>query len=166
MKGLSKKEIEVVSNLEFDKKYYFTATDIKKHFKNKKQLANTIHRLKKKGRVVRLNKSKYFLVPIKATSGKWTDHPFIIVDEIMDGQNYYIGGWSAANYWHLTEQVPMRIDVYTTKKPRKMNVLNTKIWFHKARKKTVDAAVTEKIGKHSFMIQSKEKTEKWIKSRK
>lgn len=165
MKGLSKKEIEMVSDLEFRKKYYFTTEDIKKHFDNQKQIANTIYWLRKKGRVVNLNKEKYFLVPIKATSGKWTDHPFIIVDEIMDGKGYYIGGWSAANYWQLTEQVPMRIDVYTTKKPRKMNVLSTRIVFHKARKKAVDEAVTEMTGEHSFRIKGREKAKKWMKSR-
>ncbi len=165
MKGLSKKEIEVISGLEFMKRYYFTSEDIKHKFKNKKQIANTLFRLVKKGRIVRLNRDKYYLVPIKAATGTWTDHPFIIVDEIMDGKDYYIGGWSAANYWHLTEQVPMIIEVYTTKKPRKMNVLNTKIVFHKARRKAVNEAVTEKIGEHTFRIKKKEKAQKWIISR-
>lgn len=155
----------MVSYLEFKKKYYFTTGDIRKYFDNQKQMINIIYQLKKKGRIIKLNKEKYFLVPIKATSGKWTDHPFIIVDEIMNGKGYYIGGWSAANYWQLTEQVPMRIDVYTTKKPRKMNVLNTRIVFHKARKKAVDEAVTERIGEHNFRIKDKEKAKKWIKLR-
>jgi len=79
IKGLSEKEIKIVSDLEFKRKYYFSRGDIKNHFKNKKEMTNTIYNLIKKGRFVRFNKDKYFLVPIKARLNKWTDEPFIII---------------------------------------------------------------------------------------
>ena len=42
MKGISKKEIEIVADLEFRKRYYFTRDDVKHHFQNKKQMINII----------------------------------------------------------------------------------------------------------------------------
>ena len=119
LRGLSNKEIKIVSDLEFKEKSYFTREEIAKHFKNKKEMTNTLYSLVKKNRVIRINKNKYFLVPIKARTGKWTDEPFVIIDETLDGADYYIGGWAAANYWRLTDQVPFRDDFYSTKKQRK-----------------------------------------------
>jgi len=165
MKGLSKKEIKVVSNLEFNKMYYFTISDIKNHFENKRQMINTIYTLRKKGRIVKLNKYKYFLVPIKARTGKWTDNPFIITDEICNSKDYFIGGWSAANYWKLTDQIPMQIDVYTTRRQGKIKLLNIRIVFHRTTKKRIENAITKKIWGHNFKIQNKRETKKWMKSR-
>lgn len=165
MKGLSKKEIQVIADLEFRKRYYFTIEDIRKHFKNKKQMVNTIYSLRRKERIVSLNKNKYFLVPIKAIGGKWTDHPMIVADEICDGKDYYIGGWSSANYWNLTDQIPMQIGIYTTKRQGKKKILNIRFVFHRTTKKSIERAVTEKIQSHSFKIMNKEKTKKWLSSR-
>lgn len=165
MKGLSKKEIKVIADLEFRRKYYFTREDIRSHFDNERQMINTIYTLRKKGRIVKLNRNKYFLVPIKARSGKWTDHPLIIADEICDGRDYYIGGWYAANYWHLTEQVPMQVDIYTTRRQGKKRVLNKRFVFHRTTKKCIEKSVTQTIGDHTFKIMSTENSKKWMKSR-
>lgn len=158
--------MRIISNLEFKKKNYFTREDIKKHFENRIQMKNTIHQLLKKGRIVKLNKTKYFLVPIKARTGKWSDDPFLIADEMFDGKGYFIGGWTAANYWRLTDQVPMKIEIWTTKRSGKIEILNTKFIFHKTTKRRVDEAVTDHIDKHEFKILSKENAKKWLKSRK
>ena len=96
MNGLSKNELGVVARLEFDQKYYFTRQDVMGHFDNKRQMINTVYRLKKKGRIIPLSKNKYFLIPVKAYEGKWTDHPLRVLDEMFDSQNYVIGGWYAA----------------------------------------------------------------------
>ena len=165
MKGLSKKEINVISDLEFRKMYYFTILDIKSHFENKRQMINTIYTLRKKGRIVKLNKNKYFLVPIKARTGKWTDDPFIITDEICNGEDYFVGGWAAANYWKLTDQIPMQVDVYTTRRQGKIKILNTRIVFHRTTKKRIKDAITGNIKNHNFKIQNKKDTKKWMKSR-
>lgn len=166
MKGLSKKEIEVISDLEFNKKYYFTREDIQSHFINKKQMINSLYNLTKKSRIIRLNKDKYFLVPIKARTGKWTDNPEIIADEICNSRDYYIGGWYAANYWGLTEQIPMQIDIWTTRRQGKFKILNTRFVFHRTTKKDIEKkAVTEKIENHSFKIMNENYSKKWMKSR-
>lgn len=155
MEGLSKKEIEIISWLEFHKKYFFSSDDIEKFSENKTQRYNIIKNLLKKKRIVKLNRMKYYLIPIKAKSGSWTEHPFIIADEACNGRNYFIAGWSAANYWRLTDQIPMQLDIYTTKRQGKMKVLNARIVFHRTTKKRIEKAVTRKIEEHEFRIENK-----------
>ena len=166
MKGLSKKEIEVIAVLEFDKKYYFTTDDIMSYFKDKEQIRNTLYRLRKKRRIVRLNRNKYFLIPIKARTGKWTDDPLIITDEICDGQDYFIGGWYAAHYWRFTDQIPMQVDVYTTRRQGKIVLLNKRFVFHRTSKKNLGKGIIEKADNHMFRILNYDETKKWMKSKK
>lgn len=165
MKGLSKTEIAAIADLEFRQKYYFTKEDIKDHFQNKRQIINTIYTLRKKGRIVPLNKNKYFLVPIKARAGKWTDAPLIIADEMLNGKDYFIAGWYAAYYWKLTDQIPMQVDIYTTKRQGKRVLLNKRFVFHRTTKKRIEESVTQKIQGHAFKILPRSASKKWMKSR-
>ena len=166
MKGLSKKEIEIISELEFYKKYFFESSDIDKFVANKGQKYHTIKKLIQKERIVKLNKSKYYLVPIKAKSGKWGVHEFILADEICNGKDYYIGGWSALNYWQLTDQIPMQVDIYTTRRQGRTKILNIRVIFHRTSERRIEKAVEREIEGHKFKIISKEEAEKWIKSKK
>ncbi len=165
MKGLSQKEMEIVSFLEFEKRYFFTRDDIKKFFRTYNQMRHTIHKLIKKERIIRLNRNKYYLVPVKAKSGKWSENSFITVDEIMNSRGYFIGGWAAANYWRLTDQLPMKIEVYTTKRQGRKKYITTSIIFRRTTKKRLKSAVTETIQDHTFRILNKEDSRKWLKSR-
>lgn len=166
MKGLSKGEMQAVANLEFAGKYYFSRENIAHLFKDKRQMINTLYTLHKKGRIHRLNRNKYFLVPVKARSGKWVDNPLIIADEMLDGEGYYVGGWYAANYWHLTDQIPFQVDIYTTKRQGKTTIMNTRFVFHRTTRKNLHNAVLQKIEEHKFRILGKEQTRKWMKSRR
>ena len=165
MKGLSNQEIKIIAELEFNQRYYFTKEDIIHHFDSAKDIKDFIYHLKKKGRIVRINRNKYYLIPIKAKSGKWSDDSFMIADQICNGKDYFIGGWAAANYWHLTEQVPMRIDVYTTRRQGKVKILSNSFAFHRTSKKSLSNAVTEKIGNRAFKIMPKRLAAEWMKSR-
>jgi len=167
MQGLSKNEIKVISWLEFNRKYFFEIKEISHFFRNKAQRYNFIKNLAKKKRIVKLNRTKYYLVPIKAKSGSWAEHPYLIIDEMFNGQNYVIGGWSAANYWHLTEQVPMVEEVYTTKRRGQTRILTTSIKFtHTTDKKIKEKSAVQKIQEHPFRVLSKEASRKWLRSRK
>ena len=166
MEGLSKKEIEIISWLEFHKKYFFSSDDADNFSKNKTQRYNLIKNMIKKNRIAKLNKTKYYLIPIKAKSGSWTEHPFILADEACNGNNYLIGGWAAANYWKITDQVPMQIDVYSTKRQGKIKVLNTKLIFHRTTQKRIENAAVSDIEGHSFKIENKKDSKKWMKREK
>lgn len=165
MEGLSKKETQIIAELEFNNQSYFTREDISHHFENESSLRHTIHKLLKKERIISLNKNKYYFVPMKAKSGKWADNSFIIADEVMDGKNYYIGGWAAANYWKLTDQIPMKIEVYSLKRFGKKNLINTSFIFRKTTEKKLKQSVIKKIRGHSFRILNKEESEKWLLKR-
>ena len=163
LQGLSKKEITLVSDLEFKEKYYFTREDVEQHFRIKREMINTLYTLKKKGRIVRLNKNKYFLIPIKARTGRWVDSSYTIMHEMMDGKDYYLGGWGAANYWGLTDQIPMRFDVWTTRRQGRCTILNSKFVFHRTTKKDISKKGIEvKEGKLHFKIMKKEESALWL----
>ena len=106
-KSISEKEMSFISRLELKQKYFFTRQDIVSYFTSDNEMNVYLHRLKNKGRVIKLNKSKYFLIPIKAVGGKWSEHPFILIDEIMGGKNYCIVGKAAAHYWKWIDQIPV-----------------------------------------------------------
>ena len=164
MEPLSQREVGLISWLEFHKKYFFTSSDVDSFAKTRTQRYNMIKNLVRKKRIIKLNKVKYYLIPMRAKSGAWAEHPFIIVDEMMDGKDYIIGGWAAANYWHLTEQIPMRTDVYTTRRQGRIEVLNSRIVFHRTTKKRIDGAVAESVLGHRFRILSREESRAWLKS--
>jgi predicted transcriptional regulator of viral defense system len=165
IKSLSEKEVRIIAELEFKNKYYFTRENIKHHFDSGNRLNYTIHRLIKKERIIKLNRNKYYLIPIKAKKGKWTDYPFVIADEMFNGEDYYIGGWAAANYWRLTDQVPMKIEVYTNKRNGGKKVLSTTFMFKKTTQNRIDNAVTKKIRKHPFRILGKKESKEWLTKR-
>lgn len=161
-KGLSEKEISFISKLELDEKYFFTRNDIKDNFTSINEMNVYLYRLKKKGRVIKLNKTKYFLIPIKAVNSKWSEHPFILIDEIMNGKDYCIVGKSAAYYWKLIEQIPFEFQAYNTKKQKLMNIFHARIRFIKRRKKNIPEGVVKSIYRHNFIIASKRESRKWI----
>jgi predicted transcriptional regulator of viral defense system len=165
MKGLSKKETEIIAELEFDEKYYFSKEDIRPHFDKDSHMRHTIHKLIEKKRIVSLNKNKYFLIPIKAKEGKWGQDPFILADEIFNGKDYFIGGWASANYWRLTDQVPMKIEIFTTKRQGIKKILNTTYIFKRTTENRIKKSVTKKIKGHKFKILNIEDTKEWLKKR-
>lgn len=165
IKGLSKRETEIVAWLEFYQKYYFVMKDINHFFKSKSQRYNTIKNLLKKKRIVKLNKEKYYLIPIKAKSGGWTEEGFILADEIMNGKDYYVGGWSAANYYRLTDQIPFWIEVYSTKRQGRKKILNTGFMFRRTSKRLLKETTKKKIKNHQFIILNKKEAKRWMKLR-
>lgn len=159
-KSLSEKELRFISKLELKQKYFFTREDIINNFKTKNEMNVYLHRLKKKGRIVKLNKTKYFLIPIKAINSKWTEHPFIVIDEIMNGKDYCIAGKAAAHYWRLIDQIPFEFDVYNKKKHKEINIFNARINFKKRRK--IPKGAEKTVYGHRFIIATKKEAKKWI----
>lgn len=163
IKGLSAKELEVIAYLEFNQKYFFTREDIQNFFKNTNLMNYYIYRLKAKGRIKKLNKTKYYLIPIKAKGGHWAEHPLIIVDEIMNGTDYFIGGAYAAYRWNLIDQIPRQVDVYTTKKQGTMRVFNVTFVFHRTTRANLHNSVEKKLKGHSYRIATKKKAREWMR---
>ncbi len=158
MTGLSGREMAVVSSLELEEKRFFSKADIRRLFGSAGEMAVYIHRLRRKGRVVRLGKDRYYLVPIQAQDG-WAEHPFVVADEIFGGKAYYIGGKAAAHYWGLTDQVPMVVDVFSRTRQGTKKILGTTFVFRRIRK--MRAAVRREINSRHFLIAARKESKIW-----
>ena len=120
-------------------------------------VANVLHRLKKKNRVEEIQKGVYTLNPAKSgLEGEWMESIYLIVDHIVD--EYYVGFWSAMNYWDMTEQIPMVTQVVMPKRKRNVEYLGQKIKFIKISEKRFFGSVEGRIEDKSFFVSSLEKT--------
>ena len=159
--GISGKELKVISYLELEGKRFFIRSDIRRFFKTKNEMNVYISKLKRKGRIIKLNREKYYLVPIKAYRGHWSEHPFIIVDEIFNGRDYFIGGKFAAYYWGHIEQIPNEIYVYSTKKQGKKKIFSLTIRYRRTSKQNMRDFVKRRIQNHPFIIANRRRSELW-----
>ncbi|MBN1615134.1 MAG: type IV toxin-antitoxin system AbiEi family antitoxin domain-containing protein [Deltaproteobacteria bacterium] len=79
--------------------------------------AKVLSRWTQQGWVSRVRQGLYVPVPLESPSTDIAlEDPWIIADRLFSPG--YIGGWSAAEYWELTEQIFRTIMVMTTLKPR------------------------------------------------
>lgn len=70
-----------------------------------------------KGWLSRVKRSFYIPIPLESmTTEIPLEDPWVIAEELY--YPCYIGGWSAAEYWDLTEQIFRTVVVMTVQKPR------------------------------------------------
>lgn len=82
--------------------------------------ASLVSRWSKKGWLSRVKRGLYVPVPLEARSADVPlEDPWLIAEKLYSP--CYIGGWSAAEYWDLTEQIFRTIIVLTAQKPRDRN---------------------------------------------
>ena len=115
-KGLSKDEIYLISRAEFEKQKLITTAFVQKVFEDKNKAARILVHLKRKGRILCIEKGKYLPVPLKAPNQRWMPNEFLVASLWMGDTPYYIGYSSAYNYWGLTEQVPQTVFILNTQK--------------------------------------------------
>jgi predicted transcriptional regulator of viral defense system len=67
--------------------------------------ARLLSRLERKGWIKRAMRGWYYILPLEATkkAGGVADDPWVIASVLFNP--CYVGGWSAAEYWELTEQL-------------------------------------------------------------
>lgn len=118
---------------------------------------NVVYRLKEKGRIEPIEKGKYQLIPARAgVEGSWSEVPYLIVPTLID--TYYVGYWSALNYWGLTEQVPRTVFVATTKRKRDVEYGPTTFQFVTLAEEKFFGWTTEEIADGEFNVSDREKT--------
>ena len=80
--------------------------------------AKLLSRWAKKGWLSRVRRGLYIPVPLESrTADVPLEDAWVIADKLYGP--CYIGGWSAAEYWDLTEQIFRTVIVLTTQRPRK-----------------------------------------------
>ncbi|MBU1782825.1 type IV toxin-antitoxin system AbiEi family antitoxin domain-containing protein [bacterium] len=95
------------------------------------EVAKMLSRWAKKGWLSRIRRGIYVPVPLESrTSDTSLEDPWIIAQRLF--APCYIGGWSAMEYWGLTEQIFRDILIMTTQKPRERNIVikGTKFILH------------------------------------
>lgn len=152
-------ELKLLFTLEKEGKSVFKTDDAYRILDSSRDSVNTaLYRLRKKGRIEKIERGKYLLIPAKSgIEGAWSEMPFLIASELA--APYYIGFWSALNYWGMTEQVPSVTFVATTKRKKKKLAYGPITFeFITLSKKRFFGTVEEKIEGGKFSISSREKT--------
>lgn len=76
------------------------------------EAAKTLARWRNQGWLARIKRGVYVAVPLEARdTGQALEDAWILVPELFGPA--YVGGWSAAEYWDLTEQIFRDICVFT-----------------------------------------------------
>ncbi len=155
---LGPKELKLILTLESEGKKAFMFSYAKEILRTSNtSVRNVIYRLKKKNRITEIEKGRYVLSPARSgLEGLWVEHPFLIVPGLID--EYYIGFWSAMNYWGMTEQIPRTVFVATTRRKRNIEYGNQEFRFIILSRKKFFGSVQEKIEDFEFNISSREKT--------
>lgn len=156
--SLGPNELKLLFTLEEQGKTAFRFEDARRILKTSSpSIKNVLYRLKRKGRIEKIEKGKYLLIPAKAGyKGIWSEHSFLILPHLLD--SYYVGFYSALNYWGMTEQVPSMVLVATTARKKELEYGFTRYKFITLSKKKFFGLVEEEISGGKFKISSKEKT--------
>lgn len=117
--GLSVRERSILGDLLRAGHTTINVQDIVAKFGLNRPLANKIlSRLEKKGWLQRTKRGVYIFVPIDSiTPDTLPEDPWALAMDLF--KPCYISGWSAAEYWELTEQIFNTTVVYTVQSQRK-----------------------------------------------
>jgi len=100
------------------------------------EAAKMLSRWAKKGWLSRVRRGLYIPIPLESRTADISfEDPWIIADRLF--RPCYIGGWTAAGYWDLTEQIFRTIIVFTVQKPRSrsLTIRETEFLLHTIAKK-------------------------------
>ena len=117
-----------------------------------------LHGLARKKRIERIERGKYLLVPAAAGPDLlWSEYAEVVVPRLIEP--YYVGFWTAMNYWDMTEQIPRAVLVATTKRKRKFEYGGNLFKFVTLAEKKFFGFVEENAGSgKKFNVSSREKT--------
>ncbi|MFH0973560.1 MAG: type IV toxin-antitoxin system AbiEi family antitoxin [Candidatus Micrarchaeota archaeon] len=117
--------------LEREENQVFTIDDARKILgTSDASVKNVLKRLKKKRRVISLQKGAYLFAPLKSgVEGFWSENAFKIVPYLVKTREYYIGFIAAMNYWGMTEQIPITVHIAIKKQKRPVEAVQTKFVF-------------------------------------
>ena len=111
-------EAELIFTLERNGKTVFTVDDAREVLETSDEvLWKLLHRLTLKGRIQRIKRGHYILIPARAGYlPKWREQVYAFVEGLLE--DYYLGYWTALNHWHMTEQIPRTAFIAITTRRR------------------------------------------------
>ncbi len=116
--------------------------------------------LARAGWVTRLRRGHYYILPLEAESASATTHddPWLVASHLFTP--CYIGGWSAAEHWGLTEQTFARTFVVSAASVRSRNaeVLGLRFLIKRVPAERVTGVSTVWRGSERVHVSSRERT--------
>ena len=150
-------ETRLLLELEARESDLFTTDDARKAL-GLSDVAPVLHRLRRKGRLAEVRKGRYLLVPARAgPEGGWSASVYRVIDAVVD-RDYYVGFWSAMNYWGMTEQVPRTVHVVSSQRHRPFEFQGQRVRFVTLRPARIYGAIEEPLGKGTFRVSDRERT--------
>lgn len=157
-KNLGPVSSRLITELSRDKKNVFSfeeATVILKA--DNKQVKKLLHDLAKRGWLRRIEKGKYFLVPLTVDATKpYTINQFLIASKLV--HPYYIGFWNMLHYYGYTEQLVNTIFVVSPKKKKNLSLLGINYKFVKTHEKKMFGLAEIKVNDMAVQVSDREKT--------
>jgi predicted transcriptional regulator of viral defense system len=157
-KGLSKDELYLISRAEYEKQKLLTNEYARKVFGDPKKAANTLDKLKRKGRLIQIERGKYFVVPIKSPNQLWSPNEFITAKYWMGNTPYYLGYFGMYNYWGFTEQIPQTVFILNTGKSRTKIIGNIRYKAAKIGKNKYYGITRIRVDDEEICVSDKERT--------
>lgn len=123
--NLKKEELYLISRAEYEKRKLITSDFARKLFPQPQIAAAVLDSLARKGRLIQLQRGKYFLVPIKAPNQQWMPNEFVVAALWMGDIPYYIGYFTIYHYWGFTDQIPQMVFILNTRRNAEAKIGNT-----------------------------------------
>jgi predicted transcriptional regulator of viral defense system len=79
-----------------------------------------LFRMARDGRIEKVEKGKYIIIPLGAEKGRYTLNEFVIGSLLVNP--YCVAYWNALNFYGLTEQIPYTVFMQTTSRKKKQAV--------------------------------------------
>jgi predicted transcriptional regulator of viral defense system len=156
-KGLTSRESFLISTLARQDKKIFNIEAARSVIeKDTKKIMSSLIRKKW---VLPLKRGLYALVPLDVGvrgADSFIIHNFVIASHLVEP--YYIGYWSALNYYGFSEQIPRTTFIVTTKTRMPLVIMNTDYYFVKIQKKKFFGFNKTEIEGWKVNISSPEKT--------
>ena len=119
----------------------------------------TLNRLASKGRIKKIRRSVYHLIPARAgLDGHWDPNLWEVTSQLAD--RYYLAFWSALYYWDMTEQIIISCYIATTEQKGRKEIVYMKrpYEFISLSEKKFFGFENVKVGGITFNVSSREKT--------
>ncbi|MEW5907910.1 MAG: type IV toxin-antitoxin system AbiEi family antitoxin, partial [Patescibacteria group bacterium] len=148
----------LVTELSQSKKTVFSLSEAVQILRtDNKQAKKLLHDLVKKGWLKRIEKGKYFLIPLTADATKpYTENQFLIASKLVDP--YYIGFWSMLHYYGYTEQLINTIFVVSPKRRKNLSISDINYKFVKTTPEKMFGLIKIEINSMPIKVSDKEKT--------
>jgi len=158
MAGISSKEENFIATLGEKGIRVFTVDEATELFNTSKPMMNKlVHQLVKKRKLQRIQRGKYLVIPPVAwKTGRFTEEGVIIASYLVEP--YYIGYWTALDFYGWTEQPSRTVFIASTKLKRPVEFQGTKFKFIKLRPERFFGFEEHWVGDQKVKVADKEKT--------